>query len=150
MSIFAKKDGLDQPSGKSEIEAVSSLIDKNMSIAGTMTFKGKARIDGHIDGNIDGEHLILSETGKVIGNIRASTCNCFGTIEGDIVASNVIARKSCSIHGRIEATSLTVEPGAAIDGEIKSAAKDQRQMDEKVIAAPGSSVKPPILHKVNV
>lgn len=150
MSIFAKKDGHDQPSGKSELDAISSLIDKSMSISGTMTFKGKARIDGHIDGDIDGEHLILSETGKVIGNIRANTFNCFGTIEGDIQAGNVIARKSCSIHGRIEATSLTVEPGAAIDGEIKSAAKDQRQMDEKAAAAPGTLPRTPILHKANV
>jgi len=150
MSIFSKKDGLDQPTGKSEIEAISSLIDKSMSIAGTVTFKGKARIDGHIDGNIDGEHLILSETGKVVGNIRASTFNCFGTIEGDILASNVIARKSCSIHGKIEATSLTVEPGAAIDGEIKSAVKGQRHTEDKAVATSGAPAKTPILHKANV
>ena len=150
MSIFAKKDELDQLAGKSDIEAISSLIDKSMSIAGTITFKGKARIDGHIDGNIDGEHLILSETGRVNGNIRTNTFNCFGTIEGDIQASNVIARKSCSIHGRIEATSLTVEPGAAIDGEIKSATKDLRQIEDKANPIPAAAAKTPVLHKANV
>jgi cytoskeletal protein CcmA (bactofilin family) len=150
MSIFGKKDELDPTSGKSDIEAISSLIDKSMSVTGTITFKGKARIDGHIDGNIDGEHLILSETGRVNGNIRTTIFNCFGTIEGDIQASNVIARKSCSIHGRIEAASLTVEPGAAIDGEIKSAAKDLRQIADKTDTTPAAAAKTPILHKANV
>lgn len=150
MSIFAKKDELDQLTGKSDTEAISSLIDNSMSITGTITFKGKARIDGHIEGNIDGEHLILSETGRVIGNIRTTIFNCFGTIEGDIQANNVIARKSCSIHGRIEAASLTVEPGAAIDGEIKSAAKDLRQIEDQTNPTPVTPAKTPILHKANV
>lgn len=150
MSLFAKKDDLDQLTGKSDTEAISSLIDNSMSITGTIAFKGKARIDGHIEGNIDGEHLILSETGRVIGNIRTTIFNCFGTIEGDIQASNVIARKSCSIHGRIEAASLTVEPGAAIDGEIKSATKDLRQIEDQVNPTPATPAKTPILHKANV
>ncbi len=34
------------------------------------------------------------------------------------------ARKNCSMHGKLEAGSLTVEPGASIQGEINAAAKD--------------------------
>jgi cytoskeletal protein CcmA (bactofilin family) len=80
-----------------------------MSITGMISFAGKARIDGLINGNVEGEHLILSETGRIIGNVKAATFNCHGILDGDIQANNVIARKSCSIHGKLEATSLTVE-----------------------------------------
>ncbi len=37
-----------------------------MTIKGEISLKGKRRIDGTINGNIDGEHLILSETGKIL------------------------------------------------------------------------------------
>jgi cytoskeletal protein CcmA (bactofilin family) len=143
MSVFGKKNREEQGMA-TDTEAISSLIDKSMTITGTVSFAGKARIDGLINGDVEGEHLILSETGKILGNVKAATFNCHGTLDGDIQANNVIARKSCSIHGKLEATSLTVEPGAAIDGEIKAAAKDLRQQIEgknqaQLPSPPGSS-----------
>ncbi len=134
MSVFGHKNREEQGMA-SDAEAISSLIDKSMTITGTVSFAGKARIDGLITGDVEGEHLILSETGKILGNVKAATFTCHGTLDGDIQANNVIARKSCSIHGRLEATSLTVEPGAAIDGEIKAAAKELRQQIEGKIQA---------------
>jgi cytoskeletal protein CcmA (bactofilin family) len=148
MSVFGKKNG-DQETHKADIEAISSLIDKSMSITGMISFKGKARIDGLISGNIEGEHLILSETGKIVGNIKAASFNCYGTLEGDIQANNVIARKSCSIQGKLEAVSLTVEPGASIDGEIKAATKDLRQIEGRGQALPSTNPKTPVLHKAH-
>lgn len=151
MALFGKTTSGNQEISKADTEAISSLIDKSMSITGTISFKGKARIDGIVSGNIEGEHLVLSETGKIIGNIKSISFNCFGTIEGDIQANNVIARKNCSIHGRLEATSLTVEPGAAIDGEIKAATKDLRQIDDKSSAIPPLTTgkTTPTLHKTH-
>ncbi len=131
MGLFSKKSEAEQEMIKADTEAISSLIDKSMSITGTLAFKGKTRVDGIITGNIEGEHLILSETGKIIGNIKATSFNCYGALDGDIQANSVIARKNCSIHGKLEAMSLTVEPGAAIDGEIKAATKDLLPIDGK-------------------
>jgi cytoskeletal protein CcmA (bactofilin family) len=124
MAMFTKKDDVQGEIQKAESEAISSIIDKTMTITGEITFQGKARIDGSIIGNINGEHLILSETGKVKGDITSSSFNCFGQLEGNVKANIITARKKCSIHGRLEAGSLTVEPGAALDGEIKAATKD--------------------------
>ncbi|BHH84731.1 bactofilin family protein [Desulforhopalus sp. 52FAK] len=125
MGMFGKVENVEQEMKKVESEAISSIIDKSMSITGEISFKGKARIDGTINGNIDGEHLILSETGKVNGDITVSSFNCYGALEGNIKAGMLTARKNCSIHGKLEASSLTVEPGASIQGEIKAAAKDE-------------------------
>lgn len=147
MGLFGKNTDGELEKSKADTEAISSLIDKNMSLMGSLTFKGKARIDGIITGDIEGEHLILSETGKIVGNIKSTSFNCYGTLEGDVQANNVIARKNCSIHGRLEATSLTVEPGAAIDGEIKAAAKDLRPIDGKNQPQTPALFKTPALHK---
>lgn len=135
MGMFGKSDNVEQEMQKVENEAISSIIDKSMSVTGEITFKGKARIDGEIKGNIDGEHLVLSETGKVNGDITVSSFNCYGKLEGNVTAKILTARKNCSIIGKLTAGSLTVEPGATIDGEIKAATAEAK-------GSPAQNTKP--------
>jgi cytoskeletal protein CcmA (bactofilin family) len=134
MGMFGKSVDPEQEMKKVESEAISSIIDKTMTITGELSFKGKTRIDGTINGNIDGEHLILSDTGKVIGDISVSSFNCYGSLEGNVKATMLNARKNCCIHGKLEANSLTVEPGASIQGEIKAAATVPKPEDTKAPA----------------
>jgi len=134
--MFGKSDDIEQEMQKVANEAISSIIDKSMTVKGEISFKGKARIDGTIIGNIQGEHLVLSESGRVEGDITVSSFNCFGTLEGNIKANMLTARKDCSIHGKLEAGSLTVEPGAALQGEIKASTKDAPPTTGKEVAEP--------------
>jgi cytoskeletal protein CcmA (bactofilin family) len=130
MGIFGKKgDALEQEIQKAEGEAISSIIDKSMSITGEISFQGKAMIDGSINGNIKGDHLILSKSGKITGDIQVSTFTCHGQLVGNIQATIVTARKDCSIRGKLEAGSLTVEPGALLDGEIKAATQELQPVE---------------------
>lgn len=131
MGLFNQKDDFEQESQKAEKEVISSIIDANMVMKGELIFKGKARIDGSIEGNIKGEHLILSESGKITGDIQVSTFVCHGTLEGNVKASLITARKSCNIHGRIEGNSLTVEPGAALNGEMKISSRELHLVNDK-------------------
>lgn len=121
MGMFNKRDQAEAEMERAENETIASIIDKNMVIHGEISFQGKTRVDGTIIGNISGEHLVLSETGKVTGDIVTCSFNCFGNLEGNVKANIIAARKNCTIHGKLEAGSLTVEPGAIIDGEIRSA-----------------------------
>lgn len=141
MGMFGKSVNVEQEMKKVESEAISSIIDKSMTITGEITFKGKARIDGTINGNIDGEHLILSETGKVVGDITVSSLNCYGTLEGNVKAGMLTARKDSYIHGKLEAESLTVEPGASIQGEIRAAAKDSTPATKQQPPKPKNDTK---------
>jgi cytoskeletal protein CcmA (bactofilin family) len=134
MAMFGKAVNVEQEMKKVDSEAISSIIDKSMTIKGELIFKGKARIDGTINGNIEGEHLILSETGKVVGDINVSSFNCYGSLEGNVKATMLTARKNSFMHGKLEAGNLTVEPGASIQGEIKAAAKDLPLEDKKATA----------------
>lgn len=130
LAIFSKKDKFEQESLKAEKEVISSIIDAKMIMKGELLFEGKARIDGIVEGNIKGEHLILSEVGKVHGNIEVSTFFCHGTLEGNVTASLVTACKSCRIHGLIESNSLSVEPGAQLNGEVKVAIKELQLVEK--------------------
>lgn len=123
MAVFGKKDNYEQEMQKAESEAISSIIDKSMVITGELSFSGKTRVDGQIFGNIKGEHLILSKTGKIEGDITVKSFVCHGNMQGNAKADIVTLRKECTILGKIEAQTLTVEPGAIVDGEIKAATK---------------------------
>ncbi len=119
MTFFSKKDSFEQETQEAEKKAISSIIDSNMVVKGEIIFEGKARIDGTIEGNIKGEHLILSEGGKITGDIQVATFVCHGTLDGNVQASLVTACKSCQVQGCIESKMLSVEPGAKINGELK-------------------------------
>lgn len=119
--MFNKKDELQVQAGKMEKEAISSIIDKNMRIKGEIHFKGKARLDGMIEGNIQGEYLIISETGKVEGDLVLDSLICHGTVIGNTKAKIVTAHTTSLIQGKLEAANLSVESGASLDGEIKAA-----------------------------
>lgn len=93
MGMFGKKGDAQGELERAENEAISSIIDKQMCIQGEISFQGKTRIDGTIHGNIRGEHLVLSETGVVTGDIVACSFNCFGTLEGNVRANIITARK---------------------------------------------------------
>lgn len=135
---------LTQEMKKVENEAISSIIDKTMTIIGEINFQGKARIDGIIEGNITGEHLVLSESGQIRGDIRVSSFNCYGEIEGNIQAGILNARKGCSISGTLKAKTLTVEPGACIQGEISAAVSsgnDEKLLPDKAENNPAKNSK---------
>ncbi len=111
----------------------------DMSIAGDVSFKGKARIDGSVEGNVRGDYLIISSTGKIRGDILAQVVVCQGRVEGNIRADRVHAQNEAVIQGCIQSTDLAVESGAQLTGEIKApASKDLRLIAASAPQAQGN------------
>ncbi|MCW5198631.1 polymer-forming cytoskeletal protein [Desulfobulbus sp. F4] len=136
MGLFSKEEKKPEPVAllqavpekkfvKSDKDPIESVLAKEMVIKGEVSFKGKARFDGTIEGNISGEYLILSETAKVTGNIEVATLICHGKVEGNITAEIVTTHATASIHGILRSENLTVESGAALDGEIHASSRKQ-------------------------
>ncbi len=143
MSLFSKDDSSNQQasvktqkSAKSSGDVISSIISNDMRLTGEMNFKGKARVDGIVDGNIKGEHLILSESGKVNGDLELESLICHGSIEGNVKAQKVTAHSSSSLRGNLVATSLTVESGAQLNGEVSSSTRSSQQPSAAPVATP--------------
>lgn len=113
---------------KNDKDPIESVLAKEMVIKGEISFQGKARFDGTIEGNIKGEYLILSETAKVTGNIEVATLICHGRVDGNITAEIVTAHATSSIHGILKSENLTVESGASLDGEIHASTRKQAQV----------------------
>ena len=64
---------------------ISSIIGVDMVIEGNVTAKEAIRVEGTLKGDVSSEGtLVISSTGKVVGNVKGSNIMVAGTIEGDL------------------------------------------------------------------
>jgi len=149
MSLFKKNTPTDNQHSQAEKIAISSIIGNDMSIVGDVTFTGKLRLDGQVKGNIQGEYLILGETGEVNGNIETDTCSLQGTLNGNIKSRNMNVIKGCRIDGNVTTVNLSVEKGAALNGEVKVDEKDLRLVKNDSQTAKADSETKPVAKSQN-
>ncbi|MCI5217998.1 MAG: polymer-forming cytoskeletal protein [Candidatus Electrothrix sp. LOE2] len=156
MALFKKEEKIEparnEPSAsqekrvvKNEKDPIASVLAKEMTITGEINFKGKARFDGTVQGDITGEYLILSDTALVTGNITVTTLVCHGKVEGNVIAEVVTAHATSQIHGILKSQNLTVESGASLEGEIHSSSRKQSTSTvplQKATVGPSGTIDP--------
>lgn len=99
--------------------AISSLIGQDMTIVGDLSFKSKIQVDGKLQGNLSGACLVLSESGRIVGDIVTDSLICYGQIDGNVTVSKLFLKKTGVINGRVETSDLSVESGGRLNGEIR-------------------------------
>lgn len=98
---------------------ISSIIGVDMVMEGTVTAKDAIRIEGTLKGNVSSEGtLVISSTGKVIGNVKGSNIMVAGTIEGDMDSDGRIeVAATGKINGNIRTKSLIIDENAVFQGQ---------------------------------
>jgi cytoskeletal protein CcmA (bactofilin family) len=103
---------------------IATLIGADTRIEGSITFKGGLRIDGQISGNVcalEGEPsmLVLSENGRIDGEVRASHLVLNGTVVGPIQGEDLIElQPKARITGNVRYRALEMHHGAVIEGSL--------------------------------
>lgn len=98
--------------------AVSTILDKDASFEGKMTFEGAVLVNGKFKGEIfsDGA-LIVGEGGLVEGQIEIGTIEIKGEVRGNISAKQKIEINAPAVvQGDISAPSLIIKEGAIFEG----------------------------------
>lgn len=100
---------------------LTAFIDQGSEFEGKLSFKDTVRIDGRFRGEISSENtLIVGESGEIEASIRSKTVAVSGSVIGDVLAaSKVVVHKTGRVQGNIETSSLVVEEGAVIEGQVK-------------------------------
>lgn len=95
-----------------------SLLGKNARFKGVIMFEGTARIDGHLQGDISTQGmLVIGEEAVIEGNIVAGTVICVGGITGDIVASERVELIAPAVFkGRLKTPRLSLQEGVSFLG----------------------------------
>ncbi len=101
----------------------STIIGRDTKIVGgALTGNATLRIDGTFEGTINIEgHLILGESGSIVGNIKAQSATLAGTAKSGMVVCegclHIVAKGS--LYGDIQVGSLVVDEDSVFIGNCK-------------------------------
>ena len=98
---------------------IGSIIGADMVVEGNIKATEAIRVEGNVKGDVSSEGtLVISSTGKVIGNIKGNNIMIAGTIEGDLLSGGRTEVASTGrIIGNIRTKSLNVDENAVFQGQ---------------------------------
>ena len=100
------------------VAPAATYLDCGTKLSGKMRFEGPARIDGNIEGEIDGKEITIGESAVATAQIRADSIVVCGKVKGEITATQRIEiRSTAKIIGNIETPKLIVQEGAIFEGQ---------------------------------
>jgi cytoskeletal protein CcmA (bactofilin family) len=96
-----------------------SMIDKGMTVDGSILGKGNLVVKGSVKGNLSSESIVVSEEGTVAADVHAHSVTIGGSFEGRLEATGqllILASGSCS--GEIVCGDLVVEAGGRLNARV--------------------------------
>ena len=116
---------------------IDSLIGAETRIEGNISFSGGLRVDGEVNGNIVAvpgkpSTLVLSELGRVNGEISATHLMLNGVVDGPVRAAEYLELQSkAKVTGNVHYKSLEIQLGATVEGRLIHLAE---AVSDKVVA----------------
>ncbi|MBI5437094.1 MAG: polymer-forming cytoskeletal protein [Nitrosomonadales bacterium] len=103
---------------------IDSLIGAGTAIDGNLSFSGGLRVDGEINGNVIAapgkpSTLVLSEQGRINGEINTTHLVVNGVVEGPVRAVEYLELQSkAKVIGDIYYKTLEIQLGAIVEGRL--------------------------------
>lgn len=103
---------------------ITTIIGHNTELAGDVRFNGGLHVDGTVRGNVYAAEesetvLVLSEQGKIEGEVRVPHVVLNGAVKGDVYASARLELASkARIHGNVYYSLLEMAMGAEVNGKL--------------------------------
>lgn len=96
-----------------------SIIDKELSVDGTVSTKGKLIVKGIVKGTIVGENVVIAEEGAVYADAKVTSITIGGTFEGEVRASKeLIILSTGHCKGKIVCNDFVVEAGGNLNAQV--------------------------------
>jgi cytoskeletal protein CcmA (bactofilin family) len=117
-SMFSKAKG-EGRSGRKD-QAGLSFFGADTVVSGDVATESQLHVDGRIEGNVRCVALIQGADGTIAGNVVAGQARIAGLVEGRVEAQTLIVEASARIMGDIAYESLSIAPGARVEGRLSS------------------------------
>lgn len=120
--------------------ATFSIIGADVTISGDI----RASVDLHIDGRVEGDivcaGLIQGESSHIKGHVEAQSARLAGHVEGAVHAGELVIEASAHITGDVSYESISVAPGAHVEGRFGHRGGVLPGADLKLISGEGGSL----------
>ncbi len=120
------------------------MVGKAVVVKGEIHSREDLYIDGEIQGTVDllESKLTIGPNGKIQATIRAREVVVFGTVQGNVEATEKIdIRKEAKLVGDIRTARIVIEDGAFFKGSI-DIIKPEPKPAKAPVAAPAASATP--------
>lgn len=107
----------------------ASVIGANLTIAGNLISKGEVRVDGNVEGDIEGSYVIIGEQASISGGIIAEEVIIRGHVAGTVKSKRVMLQSTCQVEGDIYHQALSIEQGAMFEGKSRRVKDDPRTIE---------------------
>jgi len=114
-----------------ENQEIKSILAEGLRVEGNVKAQGKIRIDGQITGDVEGEFILFGKSASVKGNVSAKKVVLMGTVEGDLIVDSLELKSTARVKGNLTVKELTVEPGASMEGSVRSGSFLSQSSKEK-------------------
>ena len=111
----------DKERAAADFGEIRAFLGEGTQFKGVLSFAGAVRIDGHLEGEVIGEEvLIIGEPGQVKAEIEVGTLIVSGRIHGTITArQRVELLRPSRVSGTIRTPCLIVAEGAVFNGNCE-------------------------------
>lgn len=105
-------------------KTIGTLIGAGTAIEGTLTYTGGLRIDGTVTGDVrcgagDAGMVVISEHGKVEGEVHAAHLVVSGTVNGPLHVTQLLElQPKARITGDVHYRALEIHHGAVVEGRL--------------------------------
>ncbi|MEL6710434.1 MAG: polymer-forming cytoskeletal protein [Pseudomonadota bacterium] len=121
---------------------VATVIGQGTEIKGDIVFRGGLHLDGRILGNVHGEpdsgsSVTVSDQGYIEGDIRVDSLILNGTIVGDVHGTEQVDLAAAArVTGTVYYQTLTMAPGAEVNGQLVHTDESSALTDQKADITP--------------
>lgn len=95
-----------------------SIIGADVRIVGNIITEGEMQIDGQLDGDIACNRLVVGESARITGEVKADSVRIHGHVNGRIIANSVTVARTAEIIGDITHETLEIEAGGRLEGHL--------------------------------
>ncbi len=97
-------------------EGAHSVISADTIVIGDLKSSGGVSVEGRVVGDITGRTVNVSAGGHVEGSIYAERVHIGGHVSGRVEAISVTIARTARVLSNITHHTLTIEPGAVVQG----------------------------------
>jgi cytoskeletal protein CcmA (bactofilin family) len=123
-------------------KSTGTVIGEGIIIEGaSLKGSGAIRIDGQFSGNLDIEgHIILGETGVIIGDIKAESAMFAGKYSGNMsIKSTLHLASTAKLEGHVETEKIIIDENAVFKGTCNTTSPNERTSVIKTMESASST-----------
>lgn len=117
---------------------IVSMIGPDLQIFGNLHSKGEVHIEGEVQGDILGTHVLIGERAQITGAVAGEDVVVRGKVLGSVRAKKVALQSTSHVEGDIFHKSLAIEQGAFFEGKSRRVEDPNAQVARTTDAQAGA------------